>query len=64
MKTLATLCRRFGKQNPGWEAVPDCLDSFPGCYVLYIGRVGGLNARYIFETIREIRDWMRGVVLD
>ena len=65
MKTMEKLVARFNRENPGYDAQLDWLDSYEGWYTVVITNdVCPIPAYYHFRTTREFDEWMRGVVLD
>ena len=65
MKTMLKLINRFHKLHPDYKASFGRWESYKGYYVVYIQEpVLGLTHKYTFESCREFREWMDGVVLD
>ena len=65
MKTMEKLVNRFNRMNPDYHACFHPEWSYRGYYVVYITEpVCGLSSRYEFQSCKEFREWMEGVVLD
>ena len=66
MKTFRKLVKRFEKLHPNYECWFDELESFRGSYKVCITdkHILQLPAYYSFESCRDFREWMDGVVLD
>ena len=65
MKTMEKLIARFNRDNPGYTAELDWLDSYEGWYTVCIyDDACGTSGRYHFRTCDEFAEWMNGVVLD
>ena len=64
MAMVKRLVKRFNRLNPGYTAEIYDLESYRGCYRVYItDDAYGITSEYIFATAREFREWINGVVL-
>jgi len=59
MKTMQKLIAQWNRIHPGYPAELDRIDSHKGWYVVYIA-----GCRRYFDSCRDFRDWMHGVVID
>lgn len=66
MKTFKKLCKRFEKLHPNYEVWFDELESYKGYYKVCITdkHILQIPAYYTFESCKEFKEWMEGVVLD
>ena len=63
MLTIERLAARYMRKNPEIEVYLDELESYAGCYRVFVGRVGELGNWYTFETVADFRDWLQEVEL-
>ena len=64
MATVKRLVKRFNRLHPGFTAEIYDLESYRGCYRVYItDDVYDVTSEYIFATARELREWIDNVVL-
>lgn len=64
MSTMEKLVARFNRLNPDYIAEL-CTDSWELPNTVYITEpVCGLTSRYVFDSCRDFKDWMDGVILD
>lgn len=63
MKTINAIAARYMRKNPEIEIYLDNLESYAGCYRVFVGKVGELGSWYDFETVADFREWLREVEL-